>query len=170
MRAISSGCLVLGLMLTLVPASRAQEVTLECLRSMDRCALDELFRSGKAVAPPVGYSRGHVLVFSDCFYRCPKLSAALSGSFWKGKHFNCDGTIVNQFAGVKMIGSCIATEKSWFDGADCIAIDYPPGTPIFADWRDEIREVGCGLYLARLYSVCSHEFRGYLALVPERCR
>ena len=46
----------------------------------------------------------------------------------------------------------------------------PPGREIPADWRDEIREVGCGLYLVRLYSVCSHEFRGYLALVPQGCR
>ena len=170
MRILVRGSFILGILLTIAPASFGQCVTLESLRSMDRCALDDLFRSGRAVAPPVGYSRGHILCFSECFYRCPRLSAALSGATWKGKHFACDGTIVNQFTGVKAISSCIVTQKSWFDGEDCIAIDYPPGTPIFADWRDEIREVGCGLYLVRLYSVCSHEFRGYLALVPQGCR
>ena len=42
------------------------------------------------------------------------------------------------------------TQKSWFDGEDCIAIDYPlRNAGSSPTGRDEIREVGCGLYLAR---------------------
>ena len=63
-------CLILGLTLTTARTALAQELTLESLRCMDRCALDDLFRGGRAVAPPVGYARGHILYFSECYYRC----------------------------------------------------------------------------------------------------
>jgi hypothetical protein len=163
------GCLIGWLALAIVPTAFAQDVTLDSLRCMDRCALDELFRSGKAVAPPVGYARGHILFFTD-YYRHPRLSAAMSGAVWKGKHFNCDGSFVNQFCGVKALRSCVGAGPSWFDGAECVILEYPPGTPIFDDMRDEVREVGCGLFVSRLYNRYTCEFRGYIALVPQGCR
>ena len=79
------GCLILGLTLATASATLAQEVTLDSLRCMDRCALDDLFRSGRVVAPPVGYARGHILYFSECYYRCPKLAAAMSGIGLEGE-------------------------------------------------------------------------------------
>src|SRR5262249_54647874 len=90
--------LVLGVFLSSVSSSWSQELTLDSLRCMDRCALDEVFRNGRTVCLPTGYARGHILYFSECYYRCPKLAAAMSGAAWKGKHFACDGTFVNQFA------------------------------------------------------------------------
>jgi hypothetical protein len=170
MRPLVRGCFVLAFLFVTAPASFAQCVTLESLRSMDHCALDDLFRAGRAAGPPVGYCRGHVLYFSECYYKCPRLSAAMSGAVWKGKHFNCDGSFVNQFACVKAISSCARSGPSWFDGADCVILDYPPGTAIFGTWRDEVREVAPGLFLARLYNSDTCEFRGYLALVPQGCR
>ena len=170
MRILVRGCFALCLSLAFVPATFAQELTLDTLRSMDRCALDELFRSGRAVAPPVGYARGHILCFSADYYRCPRLSAAMSGAVWKGKHFNCDGSFVNQFAGIKALRSCVASGKSWFDGADCIILEYPTGTPVFDDMRDEVREVCPGIFVSRLYNRYTCEFRGYVALVPQGCR
>jgi hypothetical protein len=40
---------------------------------------------------------------------------------------------------------------SWLDGKECSALDYPE-TSLVAGWiRDEIREIGPGLYLGRVY-------------------
>ena len=67
--------------------------------------------------------------------------------------------------------SCVATGTSWFDGGACVVLEYPPGTPIFDDMRDEVREVGCGLFVSRLYNRYTCEFRGYIrATVPQGCR
>jgi hypothetical protein len=41
--------------------------------------------------------------------------------------------------------------QSWMDGKDCIVLDYSK-TSIMAQWiRDEIRQIGPGMYLGNVY-------------------
>jgi hypothetical protein len=45
------------------------------------------------------------------------------------------------------VGGRVSTSPSWFDGNECIVIDYSR-TPLIAHWiQDEIRLVAPGLYL-----------------------
>ena len=138
------------------------------MKGLSFCQLDAIFSGGEAIAPPVGFSRGIILGFSD-YYRCPRASARWSATVWKGKHFAADGTFVNQFAGMKALQSTIACGPSWYDGKECVILEYPKGTPVFDDMRDEVRRVGPDVYLSRLYNRYRCEFRGYIVLHPE-CR
>jgi hypothetical protein len=151
------------------PARRNEVPCVDALKGLDMCQLNAIFADGEVVAPPVGYARGTILVFSDCYYRCPRLSACFSGAVWKGKHFDACGGYVNQFLGVRAISSTVRSGPSWFDGKPCVILDYPDGTPIFGDMRDEVRRVGPDVYLARVYNRCTCEFRGYIVLSPT-CR
>ena len=81
--------------------------------------------------------------------KLPRLRARLQGLAWKGKVFHPDGTFINQWAGFRAISSHVAEGPSWFDGRPCIVLEYPPGTAVFGNARDEIRQVGPNLWLGR---------------------
>jgi hypothetical protein len=53
--------------------------------------------------------------------------------------------------GAKAIVAQVYRGESWFDGKECIVLDYSQ-TSIVAQWiRDEIRETSPGLYLGVVY-------------------
>jgi hypothetical protein len=53
--------------------------------------------------------------------------------------------------GTKAIIADVSKGESWFDGKECIVLDYSH-TSIVAQWiRDEIREVSPGVYLGLVY-------------------
>jgi hypothetical protein len=150
-------------------------VTLDQLRRMSCCELAELFGRAECGPMPHGCLRGHVLVMTNT--RLPRVKARLSGAVWKGKCFADDGSFINQWVGFKALDSHAGPGTSWADGKPCIVMEYRPGTPLFANTRDELRQVGPGLYLGRLYDRCPcPKFRGFLALEVEckcergRCR
>jgi hypothetical protein len=150
------------------------ERSTKALAALSCDELDALFARGACTPLPCGYARGTILRFT-AYYRCPRLAACVSGLTWKGKHFACDGSFVNQFAGFKALRSCARIETSWWDGQTCVVLDYPTGTPLFDDMRDEVRQIGTNLWLSRLYNRYTHAFRGYILLEPEsrrcdRCR
>jgi hypothetical protein len=41
--------------------------------------------------------------------------------------------------------------ESWFDGKECIVLDYSKTSLLAEHVRDEIREIGPGLYLGLVY-------------------
>jgi hypothetical protein len=132
-----------------------------------RCAaeLDALFAAGQCVPIPSGFERGQVLLLSD-YYRFPRATICLSNTVWKGKHFSDDGHFINQFVGFRALGSFVATEASWYDGLPCVVLQYPPGTPFFANMRDEVRCVGPNVFLSRVCERRCGEFRGYITIQP----
>lgn len=73
---------------------------------------------------------------------------------WQGKTFNAaGGTLVNRLTpfGLPGIRARVYRGASWFDGKDCIVLDYRT-TSLVAAWiRDEIRLVGPGRYLGKVY-------------------
>lgn len=145
--------------------------SLDQLKRLGPGELECLFAQGEAGCPPVGHAYGKVLVVTDA--RCPRLRARMSSSVWKGKIFDECGGIINQWVGFRAIEGHVDQQASWYDGRPCTVIEYAPGTPMFGNARDELREVGPGMYLGRFYEVCPcPKFRGYFALElrPECCK
>ncbi len=132
------------------------------LARLDRDQLDATFAAGTASQSPVGVGRGRILLLDG---RMPHVRAWFQGLAWKGKVFSPDGTFVNQWAGFRAIASRVEVGPSWCDGRPCLVLEYPPGTPIFGNARDELREVAPGLWLGRFYAICpSGKVEGYFAL------
>jgi hypothetical protein len=145
---------------------RAAPTTLKQLQHLREHELERLFANAEAAPPLVGYVRGQVLVLEG--FRFPKAGAKLAGVVWKGKHFDEEGRFINQFCGFKALDSRAVYGPSWFDGGPCLVLEYPPGTPLFGNMRDEVRQVGPGLFLIRAYSRSPHpQFRGYIGLQCE---
>lgn len=92
-------------------------------------------------------------------------------SAWKGKFFYPDGEFVNRWCGFQAIRAQSCPGTSWFDGASCLVVDYPPGTPVFGGTRDEMREIAPGLILGRFYetSPC-RKLKGYFVLEMDPCK
>jgi hypothetical protein len=152
--------------------AQACPLTLHQLKKLSECELTQQFE--QAPSPnmvPAGYAKGRVLLMTNAKF--PRLKARLAGSFWKGKHFDADGTgeFINQFVGFQALRSKAELGTSQHDGKPCIVIEYPPDTPLFGNNRDELREIAPGLYLARLYERCPcPRLVGYFAIQMESCR
>jgi hypothetical protein len=142
------------------------EPVLTSLRQLQRMSeqdLERLYAQADAAPPLVGYVRGQVLVLEG--YRFPRAGAKLAGAVWKGKHFDEEGHFINQWVGFRALQSRAGYGPSWYDGRPCLVLEYSEGTPLFANMRDEVRQVGPCLFLARAYqrSPCPR-FRGYIGL------
>jgi hypothetical protein len=162
--------LIVGLFLTTsLSADEASGGTTLCqLRRMSACELEQLFAGAEVGEPPCGCYRGHILLYLD--KKWPRLRARADGAIWRGKCFHGDGSFINQFPGFRALASHGGVGPSWLDGRPCLVLEYPSGTPLFGNNRDEIRQVGCGLYLVRLYERCPcPKPTAYLAL-EARCR
>lgn len=143
-------------------------LTLANLRKTSECELTRLFENAGPGELPTGYGRGHVLRMTDA--KLPRLQARLAGLAWKGKHFEADGAFINQFPGFKALRGNVELGASSHDGKPCFVTEYPPGTPLFGNTWDELRQVAPGLYLARLYERCPcPRFRGYF-VIELACR
>ena len=73
---------------------------------------------------------------------------------WQGKNFDAEGEFLAQqdpAFGLNAIVANVYKGNSWFDGKECIVLDYSE-TSLVAHWiRDEIRQIGPGLYLGKVY-------------------
>jgi hypothetical protein len=161
----AASCLPILLALVVAPRAMADGpcLTPRDLARLDRDQLDAVFAAGATPEPPVGFGRGRILLRVDG--KMPRVRARLQGLAWKGKVFHADGTFVNQWAGFRAIASRVEVGPSWYDGRPCVVLAYPPGTPVFGNARDELREVAPGLWLGRFYAVCPcGHLEGYFAL------
>jgi hypothetical protein len=129
--------------------------------------LERRFAEGGVGELPVGLGRGRVLFVCDA--RFPAFRARLQGLPWKGKVFDCDGRFVNQWLGFRAIGSHATVGPSWLDGRPCIVLEYAPGTPIFGNTRDELREICPGVFLGRFYERCPCPKLGGYFVLDFRC-
>jgi hypothetical protein len=115
--------------------------------------LDDIFRNSPTGKIPRGEGAGTAIVASGT-----KVSGKIAGFVnhftWQGKVFDPEkGQLRNKILplGHKLIVAKVYKDKSWFDGKECIVLDYSK-TSLIAGWiRDEIREVSPGIYLGLVY-------------------
>jgi hypothetical protein len=114
---------------------------------------------------PTGYARGRAVYCPD--RRLAGARSALTRALWHGKVFDCAGAgLVNQWCGFRAIRAEVYYGPSWLDGRPAIIMDYSRTSKVWAEVRDEVREVAPGLYLGRMYrrKPCGPAFQMFFAL------
>lgn len=120
---------------------------------MTQAELDDLFRASPAGPIPSGQAHGTVIVAPDTKFA--DLAAKLAHMIaWQGKVFDPEkGELVNVITPLHLdrIRAKVYTAPSWFDGNECIVLDYSK-TSLVAHWvRDEIRLVSPAVYLGLVF-------------------
>ena len=123
------------------------------LTTMSQAELDALFRNGGVDRVPEGDADGTAIVVPGGRVAgvAAKLIRALA---WQGKVFDPGGRgLRNKVTPLRLraIRANVYKETSWFDGSECIVLDYSK-TSLVARWiRDEIREISPGSFLGIVY-------------------
>ena len=142
---------------------------LDQLTCMSWPELETLYREADAGAIPTGYAAGKA-IYCPC-QPLAGLHSRITGALWHGKVFdNAEGSLLNQWTGFRAIKARVTYGPSCLDGKPSILMDYGETSLVWADVRDEVREVAPGLYLGRMYrrKKCGLEFQFFFAL--QACR
>jgi hypothetical protein len=152
----SRGCLILGVLVGTLSGQVARGGDVDRPQSLEQVArmswpeLERLYRECGPGTIPVGYARGLPIYCPDAPHAGAR--SKVTHLLWHGKHFSaCDGTLVNQWCGFKAIRARVCYGTSWLDGAPSVIMDYGETSRVWADVRDEIREVAPGLYLGAMF-------------------
>jgi len=123
------------------------------LLQMSSSDLDSLFSSSPTGDIPDGPAKGTAIVASDTIYS-PQIAEFVSLFVWQGKTFDSQkGVLRNRILpiGLNAIIAKVYKGASWLDQKECVVLDYSE-TSLVAQWiRDEIRLIGPGFYLGRVY-------------------
>jgi hypothetical protein len=123
------------------------------LLKMSQAELDELFTKTSTGEIPSGEAAGTALVAPGSSYTA-EVASWINHFAWQGKVFDAqNGQLKNRILpfGLNAIIAKVYKGPSWLDGNECIVLDYSE-TSLVAHWiRDEIRQIGPGLYLGRVY-------------------
>jgi len=123
------------------------------LLTMSQGQLDELFSASPAGKIPDGEAEGTAIVAPGTTYSS-NIAKFISNFAWQGKVFDAEkGVLRNKILplGLNAIIAKVYKGESWLDGKECIVLDYSD-TSLLAHWiRDEIREIGPGVYLGKVY-------------------
>ena len=128
-------------------------MTIPQLMKLTQAELDDLFKQSSAGPIPNGEAEGTAIIAPGTELEGP--AAKFIHLFaWQGKVFDAKkGELRNKILpiGMKAIIAKVYKDKSWYDGNECIVLDYSK-TSLVARWiRDEIRLVGDGVYLGIVY-------------------
>jgi hypothetical protein len=124
--------------------------SLEELTRLSWQELEQLYRQSGPGTIPAGYTRGRALYDPQAPLTATR--SRVTRLLWHGKHFNAaDGTLVNQWCGFKAIRAEVCYGPSWLDGGLSVVMDYGNTSRVWADVRDEVREVAPGLYLGAMF-------------------
>ena len=123
------------------------------LLAMTQAQLDELFKASPPGDIPDGSAKGTAIIAPGTRYS-EKIAEIINYFGWQGKVFDAqNGVLKNKVSpfGMEAIVARVYKDKSWLDGEDCIVLDYSK-TSLLAHWiRDEIRLIGPGFYLGKVY-------------------
>ena len=123
------------------------------LLKMSQSQLDELFTRSKPGEIPDGEATGTAIVAPGTTFS-PRIAKFISLFAWQGKIFEArKGVLRNKILplGLSAVIAKVYKGESWLDGKECIVLDYSD-TSLVAHWiRDEIREIGPGTYLGKVY-------------------
>jgi hypothetical protein len=123
------------------------------LLKMSQAELDELFTKSSTGEIPNGEAAGTAIVAPGSSYTA-EVASWINHFAWQGKVFDAkNGQLKNRILpfGLNAILAKVYKAPSWLDGKECIVLDYSE-TSLVAHWiRDEIRQIGPGLYLGKVY-------------------
>jgi hypothetical protein len=123
------------------------------LLDMSQQQLDDLFRASPPGELPDGEAEGTAIIAPGTRYT-ESIARIINFFGWQGKVFDgSKGLLKNKVSmfGVQAIVAKVYLGESWLDNKPCIVLDYSD-TSIVAQWiRDEIRLIGPGLYLGKVY-------------------
>jgi len=123
------------------------------LLKMTQAQLDELFTKSAVGEIPDGEAQGTAIVAPGTVYTAD-IAAFINHFAWQGKVFDAKKGVLNNRIlpfGLNAIIAKVYKDSSWLDGKECIVLDYSE-TSLVAHWiRDEIRQIGRGLYLGKVY-------------------
>jgi hypothetical protein len=129
----------------------APAVTLDQLLAMTPTQIENVYRQGTAVAIPPGRVRGTALLAPGT--RRARIMSRGARLLWQGKVFEAgEATAVNRFFGMRVIRGQLYEGPSWLDGRPSLVLDYSQTSRIYADNRDEIRQIAPGLFLGLMYN------------------
>ncbi len=135
-------------------------VTAPDLLAMSYAELDALFSAGAPEPIPEGESNGVAIIAPGTEFS-PIIASLINHFAWQGKVFNpATGELLNRIlpTGWNAVAAQVYEGESWFDAKPCIVLDYSK-TSLVAHWiRDEIRLIGPGLYLGKVYWEHAHLF------------
>lgn len=123
------------------------------LLRMSQGQLDDLFTNSAAGDIPDGDAEGTAIIAPGTTYSA-EIASLINHFAWQGKTFDAQrGVLKNKILllGLHAIIAKVYKGASWLDGKECIVLDYSE-TSMVAHWiRDEIRQIGPGLYLGKVY-------------------
>jgi hypothetical protein len=123
------------------------------LLTMSQAQLDELFKNSEPGEIPEGEAKGTAIVAPGTAFS-EDIAEFVSHFAWQGKTFDAKkGVLRNRILplGLNAILAKVYKGPSWLDGKECIVLDYSD-TSLVARWiRDEIRQIGPGMYLGKVY-------------------
>jgi hypothetical protein len=120
---------------------------------MSQKELDDLFSASQPGDIPNGEANGTAIIAPGTTYS-QEIATFINHFAWQGKTFDASkGILRNRILpfGLNAIIAKVYKGESWFDGKECIVLDYSE-TSLLAEWiRDEIRQIGPNLYLGIVY-------------------
>ena len=123
------------------------------LMSMSQVQLDDLFKASPAGDIPNGSAKGTAIIAPGTAYTA-NIAEMINHFGWQGKVFDSQkGVLKNKILafGLEAVVAKVYKAKSWLDDKECIVLDYSE-TSLLAHWvRDEIRRIGPGFYLGKVY-------------------
>ena len=123
------------------------------LLAMTQAQLDELFKASPPGDIPDGPAKGTAIIAPGTKYS-ERIAELINHFGWQGKVFDAKkGVLKNKilFFGLEAILARVYKDKSWFDGEECIVLDYSETSLLAHYIRDEIRLIGPGFYLGKVY-------------------
>lgn len=123
------------------------------LLAMSQGQLDDLFRASPPGDIPNGSAAGTAIIAPGTKY-CEPIAQIINLFGWQGKVFDAkSGTLKNRILafGLEAIIAKVYKGPSWLDGKECIVLDYSETSLIAQRIRDEIRLIGPGFYLGKVY-------------------
>lgn len=128
-------------------------ITVREISKMTPEEVDQLFRTGEVGQIPDGEADG-TAIFRPGSPTEPLLQSFARAVAWKGKVIDSrQGSLENRISPLDThaIAADVYRDRSWFDGSECIVLDYSKRSLVARFVRDEIRRVAPGLYLGLVY-------------------
>ena len=123
------------------------------LLEMTSAQLDDLFSKSPAGDIPNGPAKGTAIIAPGTKFS-KEIAELINLFVWEGKTFDGPhGVLRNRILGIGLNAIVAEVYKgpSWLDQKECIVLDYSKTSLVASRIRDEIRLIGPGFYLGRVY-------------------